>query len=97
MVTVMCKQTQFLLVTLEDCNLYSQSIAIADAKKYNLTDRERQVWQLRRANLSYKEIANQLYITINTVKKHIKNIHAKQQEKEHITFADSSSHYFKWN
>ncbi|MBD2166270.1 helix-turn-helix transcriptional regulator [Calothrix membranacea FACHB-236] len=87
----------FLLVTLEDCNQYNQSVAIADAKKYNLTDREAQVWLLRRANLSYKEIANQLYITINTVKKHLKNIHAKQQEKEHITFADSSSHHFKWS
>jgi len=78
----------FLLVTLEDCNQYSQSIAIADAKKYNLTNRETEVWQLRRANLSYKEIANQLYITINTVKKHLKNIHAKQQDREHITYAN---------
>jgi DNA-binding CsgD family transcriptional regulator len=70
----------FLLVTVEDCNQYSQSIAIADAKKYNLTDREIEVWQLRRANFSYKQIAKQLYITINTVKKHLQNIHAKQYE-----------------
>ncbi|OUL33214.1 helix-turn-helix transcriptional regulator [Nostoc sp. T09] len=74
----------FLLVTVEDCNLYSKSIAIADAKKYNLTDREIEVWQLRRANLTYREIANHLYITINTVKKHLKNIHAKQQEKNNM-------------
>ncbi|MDZ7958701.1 MAG: helix-turn-helix transcriptional regulator [Aulosira sp. DedQUE10] len=85
----------FLLVTLEDCHQYSQSIAIADAKKYNLTDRETEVWQLRRANLSYKEIANQLYITINTVKKHLKNIHAKQQEREDITVANSPSPHFR--
>lgn len=70
----------FLLVTIEDCNQHSQSIAIADAKKYNLTEREIEVWQLRLANLSYKEIANKLYITINTVKKHLQNIHAKQQD-----------------
>ncbi|MBD2355051.1 helix-turn-helix transcriptional regulator [Tolypothrix sp. FACHB-123] len=70
----------FLLVTVEDCNQYSKSIAIADAKKYNLTDREIEVWLLRRANLSYKEIANKLYITINTVKKHLQNIYAKQQD-----------------
>ncbi|BAY24822.1 LuxR family transcriptional regulator [Calothrix sp. NIES-2100] len=73
-------QHKFLLVTVEDCNQYNQSIAIADGKKYNLTDREQEVWQLRRANFSYREIANQLYITINTVKKHLKNIHVKQQE-----------------
>ncbi|AFY33465.1 helix-turn-helix transcriptional regulator [Calothrix sp. PCC 7507] len=70
----------FLLVTVEDCNQYNQSMAIADAKKYHLTERETEVWQLRRANFSYQEIANQLYITINTVKKHLKNIHAKQQD-----------------
>ena len=67
-------------MTIEDCNQYNQSIAIADAKKYNLTDREMEVWLLRRANLSYREIANQLYITINTVKKHLKNIYVKQQD-----------------
>lgn len=70
----------FLLVTLEDRNQTSLSMAIADAKKYGLTDREAEVWLLRRANLSYKEIAQKLYITINTVKKHLKNIYAKQQE-----------------
>ncbi|MBD2207963.1 helix-turn-helix transcriptional regulator [Calothrix sp. FACHB-1219] len=72
--------SNFLLVTIEDCNQHSQSIAIADAKKYNLTEREIEVWQLRLANLSYKEIANKLFITINTVKKHLQNIHAKQQD-----------------
>ncbi|BAY13479.1 helix-turn-helix transcriptional regulator [Calothrix sp. NIES-2098] len=74
----------FLLVTVEDWHQYSQSIAISDAKKYNLTEREIEVWQLRRANMTYKEIAKQLYITINTVKKHLKNIHAKQQQKNNI-------------
>lgn len=67
-----------LLVTLEDYQQTFQGVALADAKKYGLTDRETQVWQLRRANFSYQEIADQLYITINTVKKHLKNIYAKQ-------------------
>ncbi|WP_035137992.1 MULTISPECIES: helix-turn-helix transcriptional regulator [Fischerella] len=74
-----CNQ-MFLLLTLEDCHQTSHSIAIADAKKYGLTEREAQVWILRRANCSYREIADRLYITINTVKKHLKNIYAKQQE-----------------
>ncbi len=69
----------FLLITLEDCNRTTDSIAIADAKKYGLTSRETEVWQLRRANLTYKEIAARLSITINTVKKHIKSIHTKQK------------------
>ena len=70
---------RLLLVTLEDQQQSSQNIAIADAKKYGLTVREAEVWLLRRANYSYKDIAAKLYITLNTVKKHMKNIHAKQQ------------------
>lgn len=73
-------EEDYIIVTLEDCHESSQNIAIADAKKYGLTEREAEVWLLRRANLSYKEIAQHLYITINTVKKHLKNIYAKQQE-----------------
>jgi DNA-binding CsgD family transcriptional regulator len=71
---------ELLLVILEDPQQATHNIAVADAKKYNLTPREAEVWLLRRANLSYKEIAAKLYITINTVKKHLKNIYAKQQE-----------------
>ncbi len=70
----------YLLVTLEDRQQTNQIMAISEAKKYGLTERESQVWVLRRANYSYQEIAEELYITINTVKKHLKNIYAKQQE-----------------
>jgi DNA-binding CsgD family transcriptional regulator len=73
-------QEDYIIVTLENCHESSQHIAIADAAKYGLTEREAEVWLLRRANLTYKEIAENLYITINTVKKHLKNIYAKQQE-----------------
>jgi len=69
----------YVIVTLEDREQTNQSIAISEAKKYALTERESQVWLLRRANYSYQEIAEELYITINTVKKHLKNIYAKQQ------------------
>lgn len=68
-----------LLVTIE--NLYEslKNVALAEVKKYELTPREAEIWCLYRARLSYKEIAAKLYITINTVKKHMKNIHAKRQ------------------
>ncbi len=69
-----------MLVILEDRNQTHHSLAFFDAKKYGLTHREAEVWLLRQANLSYREIAERLYITINTVKKHLKNIYAKQQE-----------------
>lgn len=69
----------YLLITIEDRHQSSQNVAITDAQKYRLTARETEVWLLRRANHSYKEIGDRLYITLNTVKKHIKNIHAKQE------------------
>lgn len=74
-------QQPYLLVTLEDRKQSTQNAALTDVKKYGLTHREAQVWLLRQAKHSYKEIAAQLYITINTVKKHMKNIYAKQQSE----------------
>jgi DNA-binding CsgD family transcriptional regulator len=38
---------------------------------------------LRRANYTCKEIAAELYISLNTVKKHMKNIHAKREKALH--------------
>jgi len=69
----------YLLVTIEDQHQARKMQAMADAQKYRLTRREAEVWSLHQSKLSYKEIADKLYITLNTVKKHIKNIYAKQQ------------------
>ena len=69
----------YLLVTIEDQHQARKMQAMADAQKYRLTRRETEVWSLHQSKLSYKEIADKLYITLNTVKKHIKNIYAKQQ------------------
>ena len=69
----------YLLVTLENRHHSSYNAALTDAKKYGLTNREAEVWLLKKSKLSYKEIAARLYITTNTVKKHMKNIYAKQQ------------------
>ncbi|MFB2837440.1 helix-turn-helix transcriptional regulator [Floridanema evergladense] len=68
-----------LLVTIEDKHQSLREIVISDVHQYDLTPREAEVWLLYRANYSYKEIAEKLYITINTVKKHMKNIHAKRK------------------
>ncbi|NEQ84742.1 MAG: helix-turn-helix transcriptional regulator [Moorea sp. SIO2I5] len=69
----------YLLVTLEDQNQSYQNSASTDALKYGLTPREEQIWSLKKANLTYREIAQHLFISINTVKKHLKNIYAKQK------------------
>lgn len=68
-----------ILVTIEDKYQSLQKMVTNDIHQYDLTPREAEVWLLYRAKYSYKEIAEQLYITLNTVKKHMKNIHAKRK------------------
>ncbi|PHJ69088.1 LuxR family transcriptional regulator [Nostoc linckia z18] len=68
-----------LLVTIQNKYESLKDVALSEVKKFDLTHREAEIWFLYRNNHSYKEIANQLFITINTVKKHMKNIHAKRQ------------------
>lgn len=75
-------QQSHLLVTLEDQHQVTENRAKMEARKYGLTDRETQVWLLRRAGYSYKAIAAELYIAEDTVKKHIKSIHAKRDANE---------------
>jgi DNA-binding CsgD family transcriptional regulator len=70
----------YLLVTIENRYQSLQNVALSEAYKYHLTKREAEIWSLYRAASSYKQIASRLFITVNTVKKHIKNIRAKQQK-----------------
>lgn len=68
-----------LLVRLQDQQQATQTLAIAEAQNWHLTERETQVWLLRRAGLSRKQIASELYISEDTVKKHLGNVRAKRQ------------------
>ena len=68
-----------LLITIENRYESLKNVALSEAYKYHLTQRETEIWSLYRATSSYKQIADKLFITVNTVKKHIKNIRAKQQ------------------
>jgi DNA-binding NarL/FixJ family response regulator len=47
------------------------------SKDYNLTAQEKKVLQLLVAGKSYKMIAAELYVSVETVKSHISNIYAK--------------------
>lgn len=66
-----------ILILLEDQHRSIQSLVVTEAEKYDLTPREAEIWLLRRANCSYKEIAAELFISVNTVKKHVKSIRSK--------------------
>jgi DNA-binding CsgD family transcriptional regulator len=73
------KARPYLLVILEDRYQSTQNVAISEADRYGLTPREADVWLLRRTNHSFKDIAAELHISLNTVKKHMKNIQAKRE------------------
>lgn len=53
-----------------------QEIAYVDAKD-DLSDREREVLQWLSKGFSYKEIADKLFISIETVRTHIRNVYEK--------------------
>ena len=72
-------EPSYMLVILEDRRQSTQYLALTEADKYGLTPREAEVWLLRRANRPCKEIAVDLRISLNTVKKHMKSILAKQK------------------
>ncbi|MEM6252420.1 MAG: helix-turn-helix transcriptional regulator [Cyanobacteria bacterium P01_D01_bin.156] len=68
-----------LMLILEDRYQAYRRRAIADGQRYGLTPREVDVWVLRLQEQSYEAIAGTLFITENTVKKHVKSILAKRR------------------
>ena len=73
-----------ILITVEAQYQAIWNIAVEEAQDYGLTRREKEVWLLHRGQYTYKQIASELCITPNTVKKHMKSIHAKQKETSGI-------------
>ncbi len=72
-------QRPYLMVVLEDRSQSLHNQALAEAMLYELTPRQAEVWLLHRAGFSYQQIADELYITLNTVKRHLKDIRFKQK------------------
>ncbi|MBE9070484.1 helix-turn-helix transcriptional regulator [Leptolyngbya cf. ectocarpi LEGE 11479] len=66
-------------VRLEDRQQLSRARALLESRWYGLSEREGEVWQLRQAGFTYAEVAQRLFITVNTVKKHVRNIRAKRE------------------
>jgi DNA-binding CsgD family transcriptional regulator len=70
----------YLLVMLEDQTATARAAAMLESVQFGLTPRETEVWILRSINYSYEEIAEELFITLNTVKCHLKSVYAKRKE-----------------
>jgi|JI8StandDraft_2_1071088.scaffolds.fasta_scaffold151604_1 DNA-binding CsgD family transcriptional regulator len=72
-------QDNRLIVRFENQQHSLRCAAIFEAQWFGLTQRESEVWELRSQGRSRREIADQLYISIDTVKKHLANIQMKRQ------------------
>jgi hypothetical protein len=68
-----------MIFVLKDQYQVVKAIATEEATQFGLTDRETEIWLLQRANYTYKQIASELFIAPNTVKKHMQNIHLKRK------------------
>lgn len=69
----------YLLIVMEDRQQTIRNKALSDAALYGLTDRETEIWQMRLRGDAYKEISTTLWISVDTVKKHVKSVLAKQR------------------
>lgn len=72
----------YLLLTVEDRQQAILNLIIEEAERYGLTPREKEVWVLQQSNCTYKQIAAELGITPNTVKKHMRSIYAKKKAQQ---------------
>ena len=68
-----------ILLIVEDRQRLVHEMALREAQEWGLTEREGQVWRLYRESYTYRQIAEKLYITFNTVKKHMRSVHAKRR------------------
>jgi DNA-binding NarL/FixJ family response regulator len=57
--------------------LFKQNLQPAASTNYNLTPQEKKVLQLLVEGKSYKMIAAELFVSVDTIKSHITNIYAK--------------------
>ncbi|MGF1522931.1 MAG: helix-turn-helix transcriptional regulator [Leptolyngbyaceae cyanobacterium] len=71
-------QPTCIVITLEDRQAIAYQRALFDAQRYHLTPREMEVWELSLLGRSYAQTAQELFISLNTVKRHMKNIRAKR-------------------
>ncbi len=75
-------QSAYILITVEDSQQIAQEILRHEVRAWGLTPREQEVWLLNRQGHTYGQMAEQLCITLNTVKKHMRSIHAKRRAAE---------------
>lgn len=79
---VLDDSSRLIAVFLENCDEVMNKEVQIQQEKYDLTDREAEIWMLIRQEYSYLEIAQRLQISLNTVKTHVKNVYAKRRSHQ---------------
>jgi len=73
--------TPCILLIVEDRQQLVQDMVLDEAQDWGLTPREQEVWLLHCDGHTYNRIAEKLFITVNTVKKHMRSIYAKRRSQ----------------
>jgi hypothetical protein len=71
-----------ILLIVEDRQQMVYDIVLDEAQEWGLTPREQEVWLRHQEGYTYNQIADKLYISTNTVKKHMRSIYAKRRSQE---------------
>jgi DNA-binding CsgD family transcriptional regulator len=88
-VTLSAHAAPYIVVMIENLTDAVHQQALFDARQYQFTQREAEVWELHLQGLTYRQMGEQLYISVNTVKRHMKSIHSKRRD-EYLDWASSA-------
>ena len=72
-------QQSCLLIAIENQQQMLQEMLLDEVQNWGLTPREQEVWLLYQDGQTYNDIADQLVVSKNTIKKHMRSIHAKRR------------------
>lgn len=71
------EESPYIREVLEACRRYSSQLKLFHACEVSLTDRELEILKLLDEGYTHEEIAGEIYISIATVRYHVKNIYQK--------------------
>jgi DNA-binding CsgD family transcriptional regulator len=91
--TALKEEHDFVLVLLEDRKAILAEELKFQQEQYQLTSRETEILHKLSQAQTYQDIAESLYISLNTVKFHVKNINSKRRSADCLThlFLDSGN------
>lgn len=78
------EEDEYVREVLEQCRLYSGRLRLFHTSSVSLTDRETEILKFLDEGYTHEEIAGEIYISVATVRYHIKNIYQKMDVNNKI-------------